>query len=151
MLTPEQIQSHLVEMEDYLMKSDNQRTVKLSRGWANALPSDAGVYAAFEGNNLVYIGESGNIKERMKDLLDSRHHALRRNIGRLNFSNIDGYVNASSYNRFPPHIEEKVESWITEKIKISTLPTVLGRIELEEIIIEKFCPKYNIKERRKGN
>lgn len=151
MLTPEQIQSHLAEMEDYLMNFDNQRPVKLSRAWANTLPADAGVYAAFEGTKLVYVGESGNIRERMKDLLDTRHHALRRNIGKLNFFSADGYASANSYLKFPPHIEEKVESWITEKIKIAALPTDLGRIELEEKIIEKFCPKYNIKERRKGN
>jgi excinuclease UvrABC nuclease subunit len=138
-------------MEEYLMKIDNQRDVLLSREWANQTPSKAGLYVGFEDGRIVYIGESGNIQERMKDLLDSRHHNLRRNIGRFNFSKLDGYIDATSYNKFPPNIEEKVNSWLKQKIKISVLPTNIGRRELEERLIEKFHPKYNQKEKRKNN
>jgi len=121
MLTPTQIQSYLDELENYLLTPENQKTVELSRAWANKIPSHPGTYVAFEEGKVVYVGETGNIRERMKDLLDSRHHTFRRNIGKYNFSKLDGYLNASPKDKFPPHIEEKVVSWITEKIKISVL------------------------------
>lgn len=86
----------------------------------------------------------------MRDLLDSRHHTLRRNIGRHNFSKEDGYENADSHNKFPKHIERKVDAWLKEKITISELPTKLGRKELEEKLVKKHDPKYNIKGERKS-
>ncbi|MFA6224957.1 MAG: GIY-YIG nuclease family protein [Methanoregula sp.] len=119
MLTPIQIQSYLDEMENHLLNPENQKNLKLSRVWAKEIPPKSGTYVAFENGTVVYIGETGNIQERMKDLLDSRHHTLRRNVGRYNFSKLDGYLYASSKDKFPPHIEEKVISWLTEKIKIS--------------------------------
>ena len=58
----------------------------LSSKWVKSFPNKPGVYVAFEGSKIVYVGETGNIRGRMKDLLDTRHHNLRRNIGRLKFS-----------------------------------------------------------------
>ena len=151
MLTREQIQQHFDEMESFLLNPQNQHEVELSRDWATkTFPQLSGVYALFEGSVMVYVGESGNIRKRMKDLLDTRHHAVRRNIGKTNFGKLPGFIEASSYQKFPEHIEERVESWIIEKIKISVLPIEIGRIEFEERMIGKIPrPKYNIKEKRK--
>jgi len=151
MFTPDQIQSYLQEMENQILNLGNRKKVELSRVWANTILSKPGTYAAFENGKVVYVGETGNMRERMKDLLDSRHHTLRRNIGRYNFSKLDGYHSANSKEKFPPHIEEKVISWLTDRITISVLATDLGRKELEERLIEKFHPIYNEKEKRKSN
>lgn len=140
-------------MENELKKIKNRKKVALTNDWVKIFPSKAGVYAAFERGNIVYVGETGNIRGRMRDLRDSRHHSLRRNIGKNNFSGERGYKDANTKEEFPKHIEKKVDDWLTKKIKISALPTKLGRKELEEKFIEKYdlkC-KYNKKGRRTGS
>ena len=148
MLSDEQIQSYLEGIEDKLIKSEDKKKIKLSSDWVNGFPSKPGIYVAFEGEKIVYAGETGNIRGRMRDLQDSRHHTLRRNIGRHNFSSEVGYEDANIKKKFPKHIEEKVDHWLRERIKISALPIKLGRKELEEKIIEKYDPKYNKKGQR---
>jgi len=86
----------------------------------------------------------------MNDLRDTRHHALRRNIGKFNFSNERGYNDANSKKKFPEKIERLVDNWLKERIKISALPMKIGRKEFEEWLFEKEELKYNKKGRRKS-
>jgi hypothetical protein len=37
----------------------------------------------FENGMLVYVGESGSISGRVMDMLNSRHHTVRRALGEL--------------------------------------------------------------------
>lgn len=123
--------------------------ITLSRDWANQkVPNEPGVYAVFEGGNLVYVGESGSLRDRMIDLLDSRHHQLRRNIGRKLFRHHAGFEDANSRTKFPPPIELQVEDYIQRTLKIAHYPIYLGRKEIEEKLFETKSPKYNIKGRR---
>ncbi len=151
MLTSNQIQSYLSKRECYLIDQDNHVAVTLTDEWAKKTPDEAGVYAAFEEDDLVYVGETVNIQKRMKNLQNSRQHALRRNIVKLNFSDSKGYPEADGNKLFPQEIEKKVDNWLENKIRIAFLPTTLGRAELEEKIIQKYRPKYNIKGKGKSN
>lgn len=135
-------------MENKLIKNENKKEVELFSDWVKGFPTKPGIYVAFEDGNLVYVGETGNIRGRMRDLQDSRHHSLRRNIGRHNFSSELGYEDANTKKKFPKQIEKKVDHWLRERIKISVLPTKLGCKELEEKLIEKYNPKYNKKGQR---
>jgi hypothetical protein len=45
------------------------------------IPAKAGGYILIEGNGIVYVIETGNLCGRMRDLLDSKHYAVRRTIG----------------------------------------------------------------------
>ncbi len=143
MLSNCQIKSYLENREKVLINRRNRKKIKLSRDWVNKLPAEPGIYVVFENNKVVYVGETGNIRGRMKDLLDSRHHILRRNIGRYNFSNEPNYENATTKKRFPEHIEKKVNQWLEKKTKVSILPLKIGRKELEETLVRKYNPKYN--------
>jgi hypothetical protein len=149
MLEEKQIESYLREMENKLVKHKKRKKTELSNDWANGFPDEPGVYVAFENGDVVYVGETGNIRARMKDLLDSRHHSLRRNIGRLHFSKTLDYKDANTKEKFPQTIEEKLERWIEEKIRIFELPVKLGRKELEERIYRNHKPIYNKKGQRK--
>ena len=148
MLSDKQIQSYLGDMENKAIKNEAKKKVELFGDWVKGFPTEPGIYVAFEDGNIVYFGETGNIRGRMRDLQDSRHHTLRRNIGRRNFSSEIGYEDANTKKKFPRHIEEKVDHWLRERIKISVLPTKLGRKELEEELIKKYDPKYNKKGQR---
>jgi hypothetical protein len=147
----EQLEIYLENMKNSLMKPENWKDVILSGDLSTEYPSEQGVIAAFESGNLVYIGETGNIRGWVKDLRSSFNNTLRRNLGDYNFQTVVGYKKASDREKFPSHIENKVDSWLTEKIKISILATDLGRKELKERLIEELNPKYNKKGKRKEN
>lgn len=70
----------------------------------------------------------------MNDLLDRRHHTLRRSIGEKYFSKEDGYIKATTRTKFPVHIKSLVNDHICKRLKIAFLVVPLGRKELEEFI-----------------
>jgi len=149
MVNPKSPEKYLSNLKNQILIRRPKISVELTRNWTKHFTKEAGVYVLFEKNKLVYVGESGSVKGRMTDLLDSRHHQVRRNIGRIHFSKIRGFKDANSRKKFPKHIELKVNNWLKKRTKISFLPVPLGRKELEEKIIKDFNPKYNNKGKRK--
>jgi len=149
-MTKNEINLYLEEIKKKLLENSSRQKVELSKDWIKTIPSKAGIYAIFEEDKLVYVGETGNIRERMSDMRHTYNHQLRVNIGVYNFSNIPGYEPANSKTKFPDHIEKMLNRWIEDKFTVSVLPLKLGRKELEENIIEEYKPKYNQKGQRKG-
>jgi len=133
-MTEVQIEKYLKSLMDQLMENTNQKRILLTAEWVKVAPSVAGVYMLIEKNKIIYVGESGNLRGRMRDILDTRHHVVRRTIGKKYFSCIRGFKEATSRTKFPPHIEKMVDTHLRERIKISFLEVPLGRKELEEYI-----------------
>jgi len=106
----------------------------MTRSWARDIPEEAGVYAMKENDRIVYVGETGNLQGRMFDLLDSRHHTVRRTIGEKFFLETDGFMKATAKRKFPEHIEVMVNDHICTKLSLAYLEVQLGRKELEELI-----------------
>ncbi len=102
---------------------------------------EAGIYLAWQDNNIVYAGETGSLRGRMHDMMDTRHHNLRRHIGFELFGET-----ASTTEKFTD--EEALDTFIRANISITSMVVKLGRKELEESIIAKFNPKYNRKGKR---
>ncbi len=146
----EDYEAYLEKTKKALINPRNKQKVTLESEWIKALPSEPGTYVIFESGELVYVGETGNIRGRIKDMRDTRHHTLRRNVGSVNFSNTPGYKRASSKKKFPKDIECKVEEWFKSKFEVSVLPLKLGRKELEEKICKEHEPKYNQKGQRQA-
>ncbi len=115
-----------------------------------AFPAYAGVYAVFDSNNLVYVGETGSIQGRMNDLRHTQHHTLRRNVGASNFVDVPGYEKASSHKKYTPHIEELVEGFL-RRLEVKALEISFGRKEIEEHLVGKCRPIYNSKGKRGGS
>ena len=126
---------------------DDEKFVKLdlTKEWANKFPNKPGVYVLKEMNDTVYVGESGNLKKRINDLLDSRHHSVRRTLGLFQFNNSPGFIMATIRNKFPDEFEKLLNNYIESNFKISFLEIDLGRKELEEKI------EASIKTNRKLN
>lgn len=147
MTTPE-IQDYLQHLEYRLLNEEPRNSIKFNRTWANQFPNAAAVYLFREGDEVVYVGETGSIKGRMNDLLNTKNHTIRRNIGNLHFSNHKDFEKASSKKSFHPEIEFLLNEKMTNDLTISFIEIELGRKELEEQLYEKFSPKYAIKGKR---
>ena len=132
-----------------MSRPQNARRVTLSREWTKQAPDAPGVYSVFRnGSVIIYVGETGNLRGRMSDMLDSRRHVLRRSLGRSLFSKRRGFVAATAKDKFPQRFEDLLNHYIQRRLRICMAPVVLGRKELEERLIDLHDPKFNKKKRR---
>ena len=127
-------EQYLKNLKSQLLKDENFKPLLLTKGWAKGIPSKPGVYALKNGNDLVYVGETGNLKGRMNDMMDSRHHTVRRTLGERNFSNHIKFFKATSKSKFDFEIEELLNNYMAANLQIAYLEVSLGRKELEEEI-----------------
>jgi hypothetical protein len=132
----------------HLEVASNAREIELNRAWANKFPKHPGVYAVFENQLVVYVGESGSLRGRMTDMLDSRHHVLRRNLGAALYEKEPEFEQASTKTKFPSQLEARLNEYIQSNLKICVVTVALGRKEIEERLIEKHDPVHNRKGRR---
>ncbi len=148
-MTQREIDIYLKRLHKTLLSVNNHRKILMTSEWTKLAPSSAGVYVLIENKKIIYVGESGNLRGRMKDLLDSRHHIVRRTIGKKYFSNIEGFKEASNRLKFPQHIEELVNKHICHQLYMSYLEVPLGRKELEEYIHNKISTENKLNKRGK--
>ncbi|SER39013.1 GIY-YIG nuclease family protein [Neolewinella agarilytica] len=145
------------KIEKYLAKLENEITdgnwklFEFSKDWLMTFDTEAGVYAIREEGKLCYVGETGSIRKRMKDLLDTRNHSLRRTIGNKRFSDKEGYVVGTASKKFPDKFEEKLNRIFEDNFEVSAIVVKIGRKELEERLVEKLKPIYNSREKRKAD
>ena len=141
----------LIIVSDYLDKllnellNSNRHKIELTRSWASQFPNTPGVYIFRSGDKIVYAGETGSIRGRMKDLIDTRNHTIRRSIGTKLYSTRNDYTKASSSKKFCDVIETELNLHITTELTLSFIPVALGRKELEEKLFSVHSPEYNNK------
>ena len=114
-----------------------------------------GIYIIFnEQEELIYIGESTDLKERY-DTHSRRTHfsAFRRHVATKILSlNLKtkaelGYKSADNKRRHVTSSEDEEINRYISKCSIITMPVYFGRLELEERLIKRYQPLLN----RKGN
>ncbi|MBU4467308.1 MAG: hypothetical protein KKC39_00995 [Candidatus Omnitrophica bacterium] len=147
MISDKKRNSYLAEWKNELLKEAKRKKMDLSKDLSEEVPCKPGVYAVFEKSKLVYVGETGNILKRIKDIRSTYNHQLRRNIGK--HYKMSGYRRVNSKTKFPAKTEKQINDFFENKFKFSYLVLKLGRKELEESIYDKHKPKYNKKGRRK--
>ncbi len=147
------VEEYLLMRKSELLHEGNWQRIELSRKWTSTIPAEAGVYVLRESNELVYVGETGNLQGRMNDLLDSRHHTVRRTIGERMFAHYVNFSPATVKTKFPPHIEELVDNHIGSNLSIAFIKLSLGRKELEELIEAEIEKQFGLNKRgkRKNN
>jgi hypothetical protein len=148
--TKENITNHFIRLEKQLLSPKKRMNIELTRNWTKKFSINSGVYVIYENECICYVGETGSIRERMADLLDTRNHVIRRNVGNIIFKKHDKFEKASASKKFHSDIETLLNDWILENLRISTLEIKLGRKEFEEYLCEKHKPKFNIKGKRQG-
>ena len=116
--------------------------------WHQDLPNKPGVYVIREKGNIIYVGETGNMKKRMSDLNRTQNHTFRRTIGEKLFSNRKDYVKATSKRKYPDKLEEELNQWISKNCNVSYITLDFGRKEVEEYYQEKY-ELYNKRKKRR--
>jgi hypothetical protein len=143
------ISKYLESLSNELLEENNWQKVIMTREWTSQIPSTAGVYILKENQKIVYVGETGNLRGRMNDLLDTRHHSVRRTIGQKLFSTIEGYGKATTKVKFPSHIEELLNKHICANLSLAYVRVELGRKELEELIVSSINKDIRLNKRGK--
>jgi len=141
------IENEFKRIELHLLDRSNWQLMQLTRAWAKSQPKAAGVYMLFENEKPIYVGESGSLSGRITDMLDSRHHTVRRALGEKRFYHIEGFRKATSSIKHPAHIELMVHEMLSS-FSLSVLPIQIGRKEFEEYIFSKYQPELNRKSKR---
>lgn len=125
--------------------NSSRHKIELTRAWASQFPNKPGVYILRSEEVIIYAGETGSIRGRMKDLIDTRNHTLRRTIGTKFYSGRPDFTKPSSKNRFCDDIETDLNFYISSNLTLSFIPVELGRKELEEKIFSVHSPEHNNK------
>ena len=132
MHSSQQIQDIIDEVEITLLTMSKVR-FDFDRRWSSNFPAKAGIYAIFDNDILIYIGETANIKERMKEVKRTYNHSFRRKLGRhLN----EGATIANG--KFDIEIELALNDYFKSQISFSFKKLNFGRLEVESHLIHRY-------------
>jgi hypothetical protein len=106
---------------EFLLKGD----------WNQYFPDSAGVYAVFENKKFIYIGETANLRARMKDIRRTYNHTLRNKLGKFRLNAI------REGNKFSDEIETQLDTYMVDNIEVTCHSLTFGRKEVEAFIIDK--------------
>lgn len=140
--------NYLQSLSDKLITAPRHKIIK-GKGWASEFPKKAGVYIIRKKLQLIYVGETGNIQGRLRDLCSTRNHTARRTIGTEQFASHPEYTKPSSKIRFCDNLEELLDQYFSKNLTLAFIEVELGRKELEEMFFKEHKPMHNLKVARK--
>jgi hypothetical protein len=122
----------LVIESERLLLYGNKIKFSFDKNWSNNFTKLAGVYAIFCNDDLLYIGESASIKERMKEIKRTINHSFRKKLGK------HLYCDAIITNgKFDNEIENSLNEYYITNLYVSFIEIEFGRIEIEEELIKR--------------
>jgi GIY-YIG catalytic domain len=120
----------LTNAQSNLFGSKKYKFEKSSNWRQTTIPNEAGVYALYEGTEkLIYVGETGNLRERMNEINRTVNHSFRKQLGANRFGGI------KSKKKFPDDIEALLDIFFKEHLYVSFIEVNFGRLEIETFII----------------
>lgn len=102
------------------------------RNWSSTFPSKAGIYAIFDKDTLVYVGETANLKERMKEVKRTYNHSFRKKLGRHIQENAK-----ITKGKFEESLELKLNEYYLRRITFTYKELNFGRLEVESYLIQR--------------
>jgi len=105
----------LLEFASQKMLDSPRHAIEFDTDWPLFAPADPGIYCIFHGDKLLYAGETGNIRKRMKDLRRTMNHSFRRSLGKQLFSGHAGFVAAHNKAKFPVKFEQELNNYMATK------------------------------------
>ena len=116
--------------QEQLLRTERIKFEK-NRIWReNRVPNSPGVYALFEKDNrILYIGESGNLRERMNEINRTVNHSFRKQLGYSRFGGV------KSTKKFESDVESKLDLFFAEELYVAFIEVYFGRLEIEAFLI----------------
>tara|TARA_R110002124_G_C8971374_1_gene515140 strand:- start:3439 stop:3888 length:450 start_codon:yes stop_codon:yes gene_type:complete len=129
--TNDEIVKFVDTLENQLIIS---KKIKFSfdRDWSENFPSKAGIYAIFDKEKLVYVGETANIKERMKEVKRTYNHSFRRKLGKFLFEG-----SKIVKGKFEETLELRLNDYYLDRILFTYKELNFGRLEVESHLIHR--------------
>mgnify|MGYP006167029049 CR=1 FL=1 len=128
----DELRIYLKSFEKKLFETEKIKFVKSSKWRNDSVPDEAGIYAIYDNDKqLIYIGESGNLRKRMSEIGRTVNHTFRKQIGFVYFGGI------KSSKKYDEVIESKLDKYFEDNIYISFLPVNFGRLEIESYLVSK--------------
>lgn len=136
LLSDAELKKIFFEADKELAQNEKIKFQRLNKWRKEFVPDFPGVYALYEKANsnytLLYIGETGNLRERMSDICRTVNHTFRRQLGQQRFSAI------KTRKKFEPEIETLLDTFFDENLYASFLKVNFGRTEIETYLVTKY-------------
>jgi hypothetical protein len=136
LLNEAELGNQLVQVEKDFLGCEKIKFQRLNKWRKEFVPDFPGVYALYEkvGDKyiLIYVGESGNLRERMSDICRTVNHTFRRQLGHQRFSAI------KTNKKFEKETEALLDIFFDESLYISFLKVNFGRTEIESYLVTKY-------------
>ncbi len=122
-----------IKAENDLLKGEKIKFKKCINWRREYLPQLPAVYALFRNEEeLLYIGETGNLQERMNEINRTVNHTFRKELGYRRHGGI------KSSKKFCYEVEEKLDLFYKENLYLTFIPVNYGRLEIETFLITKY-------------
>lgn len=128
----EQILDFVEDFEQELFSAE-KIAFSFDKNWSSKFPAISGIYAIFDEDKLVYIGETANLKERMKEVKRTYNHSFRRKLGKFL---IEGSKVVNG--KFEETLELKLNDYYVNRIRFTYKELNFGRLEVESYIIHRY-------------
>lgn len=130
-LTEKEIQNIVDQCENEL-KTNERIKFNFDKKWSDNFPKEAGVYGIFYKNKLVYVGESANLKERMKEVKRTYNHSFRRKLGK----HLDPNAVVIK-GKFSEELENLLNEEYKKNLSFTFKKVNFGRIEIESYLMQR--------------
>lgn len=137
LLNDEESLNLFIQVEKDFLQSEKIKFQRLNKWRKEFVPDFPGVYSLYEKvgggkYTLLYIGESGNLRERMTDICRTVNHTFRRQLGHRRFSGV------KTSRKFEKEIETLLDIFFDESLYVSFLKVNFGRTEIESFLVTKY-------------
>lgn len=124
----------LLKMAEKNLLSADRLKFEISVKWRNRhVPDYPGIYALFEGpDNLIYIGETGNLRERMSDICRTVNHTFRKQFAHKRYGAL------KTRKKFNDEIELKLDNFFRDHLHMAFIEVNFGRVEIETCLVTKY-------------
>lgn len=133
--TDEEILDFVIQFESELF-SKERISFNRNKSWTrNNFPDGPGIYAIFDKRDLIYIGESANIRLRMQEIKRTYNHSIKKILNKKYFKQ------SLIGNKYCDDTEAKIDHHLLEHITFSALPLNFGRLEMESYLLHRNAKK----------
>lgn len=132
-LTNQQVKAFVNEFEMALLAAPRHK-LNFDNNWRANIDKAPGVYAIFDKDQLVYIGETANLYQRMGEIGRTYNHSFRKKLGK---KLQPGAVMGKNSRTYELDLEDLLTSYCNSNISVACKPLAFGRLEVESYLIHK--------------